>query len=383
MNRLNLSRCAINLCVTAILLAGCSLSEPPVGAPATNALTRAQVPARLPTDAVFESWRSMLLQIPKPENACMVATYPERQWQATPCVEAPNIPLVPANGIRHETVAKSIDYSGKVKTGSVSFAYGLFQQMTGVKSEYVQISGQRYANLYSLQINTQPFTTTACTTLGSTNPKNCQGWEQFVYDTTNYSDYQPGVFIQYWLLDFGKLGTQCPSSPSYWYTYFPPEKNYVDCYINYSETVAPVVVITQLTALTLLGGAPHSYFGNKDGAGMSDIDNGKLFLVVGNNWFPDLGKRWQYAEFNVLGNGGGDEAIFNAGSRIVVRTLLSSGTTNAPTVKRRPSQVNGTTSPSPELPSSGERVNILRSYSQRPTPILRKDHAYPKGREAI
>jgi hypothetical protein len=43
-----------------------------------------------------------------------------------------------------------------------------------------------------------------------------------------------------------------------------------------------------------------------------------------------LDSQWQDAEFNIFGDGGGDQAIFNAGSRIVVRTELDSGAATAP-----------------------------------------------------
>jgi hypothetical protein len=49
-----------------------------------------------------------------------------------------------------------------------------------------------------------------------------------------------------------------------------------------------------------------------------------------NNYFPDLGSQWQEAEFNVFGDGGGDQAVFNTGSTVVVRTGVDSGTTSAP-----------------------------------------------------
>jgi hypothetical protein len=43
-----------------------------------------------------------------------------------------------------------------------------------------------------------------------------------------------------------------------------------------------------------------------------------------------LQSQWQDAEFNVLGDCCGDQATFNAGSTINVRTEVDSGTTAAP-----------------------------------------------------
>jgi hypothetical protein len=55
-----------------------------------------------------------------------------------------------------------------------------------------------------------------------------------------------------------------------------------------------------------------------------------LYTAKGNNYFPDLGQNWQAAEFNVFGDGGGSEAVFNSGSTIVVMTSVNNGTTSAP-----------------------------------------------------
>jgi hypothetical protein len=50
------------------------------------------------------------------------------------------------------------------------------------------------------------------------------------------------------------------------------------------------------------------------------------YFASGNNYFPDLGKNWQEAEFNVFGDNGGDQAVFNSGANIVVRITLNSTT---------------------------------------------------------
>jgi hypothetical protein len=52
--------------------------------------------------------------------------------------------------------------------------------------------------------------------------------------------------------------------------------------------------------------------------------------VAGDNLFPDLGKGWNAAEFNVFGINNGAQVIFNTGSTLVVRIVVDSGTTSAP-----------------------------------------------------
>jgi len=60
------------------------------------------------------------------------------------------------------------------------------------------------------------------------------------------------------------------------------------------------------------------------------VTAGTVFTGPGNDYFPDLGNQWQFAEFNVFGDGESDAANFNTGSTIVVRTSVGSGTALAP-----------------------------------------------------
>ena len=50
----------------------------------------------------------------------------------------------------------------------------------------------------------------------------------------------------------------------------------------------------------------------------------------GNNYFPDLESQWQEVEFNVFGDGNGDQAVFNSGSTVDVRTSVASGDNSGP-----------------------------------------------------
>jgi hypothetical protein len=208
-----------------------------------------------------------------------------------------------------------------VVTGHVSFAEGGFDDVTGVKSEYVEKRKHHFANVYSLQLNTQFFSTESCTSLGSPDPQNCFGWEQFAYDTGR----PVGVFIEYWLVDFGPLGTKCPSG---WHKYAFKKQDEVNCWINSPLIPTPVVPITSLEKLRLLGAAASSSK-IQDFAELI-VGYSSIYYVGGQNWFPDLDTEWQTAEFNILGDCCGDHATFNAGSTIDVRTEVDSGKTAAP-----------------------------------------------------
>lgn len=301
----------------AILVLNVSCSDPNQVAPTGMSVP---VQTRLKTEAQFESWRSMIQQVPKPENACATASYPQLQWHEIPCARPPNKPLLPVHGIKGATVGDGTDFTAVV-TGHVSLAEGEFQNVTGVKSEYVVKRKHHRANVYSLQLNTQFFSTESCASLGSPDPQNCFGWEQFAYDTGR----PVGVFIEYWLVDFGPGGTKCPSG---WHRLFAKMQNEVDCWINSALIPTPVVPITSLETLRLLDAAA-------DGSKSQDfaellVGYSSIYYVAGQNWFPDLDTQWQTAEFNILGDCCGDQATFNAGSAIDVRTEVDSGVTTAP-----------------------------------------------------
>ena len=294
-----------------LMVSACSGAQvAPQGAPA---------PAQRVTD--FESWRSMILAAPKPQHGCLIARYPQSVWRQTRCVKPPNEPLLPARGIRRGTVGDGVDFLAAV-TGRVSLARGSFLQVSGVTSEYVHRRKHRIPNRYSLQINTQFFTTSSCATLGSPDPGQCFGWEQFVYDASSHVT----AFIEYWLVDFGPQGTACPSQ---WHPFSFAGSSEVNCWVNSADAIPlPVQPVTALEKLDL-SGAVAGALGSTDAAVLS-VAGTAAYYVNGDNWFPDLNEQWQDAEFNVFGNSDGDEAYFNAGSTIVVRTEVDSGAATAP-----------------------------------------------------
>jgi len=50
-----------------------------------------------------------------------------------------------------------------------------------------------------------------------------------------------------------------------------------------------------------------------------------LQTATGNNYIPELSAEWNEAEFNVFGNGGGSQVVFNSGATLQVRTEVISG----------------------------------------------------------
>jgi hypothetical protein len=99
-------------------------------------------------------------------------------------------------------------------------------------------------------------------------------------------------------------------------------------YLDLNAIPIPVEPITSLRKLRVLGSAA-------DGSRTQDfaeviVGYSDIYYVAGQNWFPDLDSQWQIAEFNVFGDSNGDQAVFNAGSTLVVRTEVDSGAAMAP-----------------------------------------------------
>jgi hypothetical protein len=78
-----------------------------------------------------------------------------------------------------------------------------------------------------------------------------------------------------------------------------------------------------LIQLKVAGSAGRAVSGAGDAVAVS-VGN-TVYLTAGDNHFPDLEDQWQAAEFNVFGDGNGDQAVFDSGTTIVVRTAVNSG----------------------------------------------------------
>jgi hypothetical protein len=243
-----------------------------------------------------ENWRKSMVKTQRPKKGCFTATYPETSWKEVACGAAPKKPYPPRAGIRPQTVGNGVDFSAEV-TANTSAAEGSFDSVAGVTSET-----DGTANSFSLQLNTNFFSTSTCA--GAANPATCLGWEQFIYEN-------PGgggsgfAFIQYWLINWNN---PCPGG---WNSFSG------DCFINSAAaTAVPAQTIAALGTMKVDG---------LIGDSVTFSLGGTLFTAAGDNHFPDLTNGWRMSEFNIVGNGGGSEASFNAGSTIVVRTAVNSG----------------------------------------------------------
>jgi hypothetical protein len=314
--------------ILGVMAVACFLSVPVVVPAQPKAPTSAEPPqaAATPqeTAAQREEWRTAIMATPRPKKGCFTATYPEKTWREVPCKSPPNKPYPPhTGGTTHpeQVGGNSIDFAATV-TGHITEAEGSFDSVTGVTA----------TPAYSLQLNTDFFPTSVCS--GSPNP-NCRGWEQFVYESAGTG------FIQYWLIKFGPPGTMCPIPQGAscndanvftdgWCPFtIGTSANPVYCALNAAQGApAPAQPATSLGQLRLRGAASGVSGSTTDTMVVSV--GATAFTADGDNRFPDLGTQWTEAEFNVFGNCCNNQAVFNSGTNIVVRTEVVSGTRTGP-----------------------------------------------------
>lgn len=247
-----------------------------------------------------------MLHNPPQKEKCSTATYPEKQWHEVPCGPAPKPPVAPRKLIKpHVGGGLNNDLTFKVENGTITDAEGSFDKVAGVTSE--QSNGA--PNAFSLQLNTNIFSTSSCN--ASPAPASCRGWVQFIY--TSSGKY---AFIQYWLVGYG---TPCPVG-------WAPDGDY-NCSRSSHTVSIPAMTIADLRQLKLYG-----VIGDDWGLPYPD----SVTVQIGDAFYeetsddPIAGARagWNEMEFNVFGDGGSTNAIFNAGSTLTVRDSILLGTGN-------------------------------------------------------
>jgi hypothetical protein len=261
-------------------------------------------------------WQREIAKLPALRPGCYHASYPLLQWHAVPCQVAPSWPMNPASlpqvtaPAAPKDVGNGTDYSAKV-TGTISEATGLFDGVSRDITETGQVNhkGPQIANTFTLQMNSQFFSTPACSK--SSDPGKCEGWQQFIYETDSNT-----VYMQYWLLNYA---AKCPSG---WYTYAK------DCYRN---SPASTYAGGRLTAADLASAAlgAEAVPGGNDQVSLSS-GSGQATLVAKPDSVLDLARKWDTAEFGVYGDGGGGEAKFGADTTLEAQTTLDSSGTAAP-----------------------------------------------------
>ncbi|HTT98003.1 MAG TPA: hypothetical protein VMF58_08130, partial [Rhizomicrobium sp.] len=227
-------------------------------------------------------------------------------WKEVACVKAPNRPYIPAMGGHSgaQTTGDGHDYAAVSKT-LTSAAVGSFPKTKKLTSET-----DGGANVYSIQLNSN-FMSNDQACASANNPANCLGWLQYVYSSSEHQ-----AFMQYWLIHYSGGTVHCPSG---WNTFSD------DCWKNSAGVVTPKEPITDLKQISLSGSAASG--GNDN---LVFTDGGNAFNTSGSDNVMFLSAGWKESEFNVIGDGGGSEATFNAGASLTVKIELTDGTNKKP-----------------------------------------------------
>lgn len=266
-----------------------------------------------------KDWNQSMLRKAAPKQGCFTAAYPDTAWREVPCAPMRNIPMVPRHGPRPLTVGNNNDVSAQAPSGFVSQAIGHFDNVTNVTSESGPIgnSGPSIANAYTLQINTNFFTSSVC---AASPNAGCRGWQQFVFENDGTSG---SAYIQYWIISYD---APCPAGQGW-----NQIALYGGTYCWKNNSGGPVGVpnqpITNMANWTLTGAVSST----GDSVTMSTGTN--VYTRTGDN-AVDAANGWTTAEFNIFGDGGnstgGGTATFNAGASVVARTRIIYGGTTKP-----------------------------------------------------
>ncbi len=289
------------------------------------------------TEQQLKTWHDDLKNYAPLESGCFHTAYPSVQWEKVPCGSKPafvsahaqaaraaaaaaahrdNIPLETA-GNGHDFVAQT---AGITQSGLGTFP--LVKNVTSEKGVGVAAyggGGLLGKNEYSLQLNSDINPSSAgCSAFGYAS---CYVWEQFVYSTA-YQSYPAQVFIQNWVFpsptDYSNRG--CPSG---WND--ASSSGNPACYANSAATNVPNVAATGLASLKLSG----SISSGRDTAIFTY--GTQAYSASESDATVHLSSWWKQSEFNVVGNAGGSEAVFNTGASITVNLAVKDGSTNAPT----------------------------------------------------
>jgi hypothetical protein len=297
-------------------------------------------------EALRQAWAKTMHHTPAPKEGCFHASYPSTQWQEVQCAP-PNgwRSALPRNRNNEKGGHGEVFGPGLIPPNSdivVQAPSGhFFSTVTGsfpianVSTETDSGGIDPGSNEYSLQLNTNDNYSAAC---GSFT--NCVPWVQFVMATNTPVSLasctitscpltnQTQVFIEYWLLNYGvdNGSNICPSG------FTDNGQDQLggagdDCVQNTPAATVYMgqLPITDLADLKLSGSATA---GGNDEAKVTF--GTEAFDQTVSDSLTDIASVWSQAEFNVLGNAGLSQAVFNDGTSLIARVEVTDGSTSAP-----------------------------------------------------
>ena len=251
-----------------------------------------------------DAWRERMWATETPATGCFRTAYPDMTWHEVPCKPPSPQPFSSLARGPAGTSPAAGGPQGYILRAPLSAhlakVTGSFPSVTGVTSVSTEGGGTNGwgPNQYSLQISSNAGSTAACG-----DRPNCAVWQQFVYSTRfPFQDSGPVLLMDTWLFNYGR---PCPTG---WWDFYP------DCQKPTGQHAAPLIPITDLAKVQLTGTA------DKNGKRQAILQYGdELYTVSDDASILNIADMWTDAEFNVYGNGGGSEAVFNPGSSLTVK----------------------------------------------------------------
>ncbi len=287
-----------------------------------------------------KDWNDQMLKKPAPKTGCFRADYPNTDWKEVNCVAAPNHPATPANGPRPAVIGNRNDISAQTPSGNISQAIGTFENLSNVTSEQGPIgdpAGTPIPDAYTLQMNTNPFVSTACT--GSPNtacagPLNfttgCCGWQQFVFWNSGSPGTTASLFIQDWIM---RYNATCPAGQN-WSSFSFTGSTDIYCWQNVQDLAGQTATAVDNQPISNLANLRMSTSVGAGGDGVTLSTGGTTIYNRTVSSLVNAAAGWTIAEFNIFGAGGGGKggttASFNTGASINTRTEIIYGGTAAP-----------------------------------------------------
>ncbi len=277
-----------------------------------------------PEEAARAEWRAIMRHSSPTGTGCFHASYPSIVVEQVECEtgepranftrgnrtgDGPeavvgNGPDLVGNG--HDYVAHSAGLIMETNIGLSTTGVNAVETV-GSKLDQNAVLG---AGEYSLQLNTNMnSTTSACA-----GHSGCTVWQQFIYATDYIKPGTAGLFMRYWLFNWGS--SACPSG---W------TKLGVDCYKNSLVARATDMAISQIDASVLFV-ATVTAGGNDQ---ISLEQQADYAWISAPDSVLDISSVWTDAEFNVFGDGSGTEAYFNTGSKIGISIEVLDGAPEA------------------------------------------------------
>ena len=291
------------LCVTA----GAQQPKAPAGAAASSQPT---VQSLSPEEVQKRAeWQRSMSQTAAPKKGCFNSSYPSLEWHEVPCGQPSKFPNPPAKGPLPNVVGNGNDITAVVSGPKISSTIGSFDSVTpATVTESGPWGGnQNAANAFTLQINSQFFSTPACNGVAG-----CLGWQQFIYSQNQCSG--PCVFMEYWLINYG---ASCPTG-----SWIQAGNS---CWFNSASTTAPAVTAAQLQGTTITGTA-----GSTTDTVVLVSPGGNATATAADS-VVSLALQWSIAEFNIFGDCCSTQANFSpVTTTVVARTRVINGATAAP-----------------------------------------------------